>query len=463
MPSAMSVAAAEPELVAHHLTQAGLDETAIEWWGKAGDQALRRSAFKEAAAHLGKAIELADKLAVGAATAPSAASGSNRLHLQTSFGNALMWVKGQQAPETSAAFARARELASREEDASERFSAYYGLWVGHLNRSEPVPLREIAQLFLREATARPNCPETLVAHRISGVTCFHFGDFAGAHEHFQKTLELYDQARHGDFANRFGPHPRAAAEVYDAVVLWVLGRVDKALRLADRALTDAESAVHAPTMGWVLYFAALQGFVRCNPEGVATCSKALADIVSRYDLPAFWAGMAVFFQGWAKWSESAEESSLAEMRRGLAIGREQGSILMLPGLEAALAEAEAGAGETDTGLRRLDDALAESGRTEERWYEAEMHRIRAGILLKRDLVDTAAAEQSLQAAIAIAQSQKARSFELRAALSLAKLYRAANRDADAHTVLAPAAEGFPPTQQFPELTEAQTLLAALSP
>ena len=102
-------------------------------------------------------------------------------------------------------------------------------------------------------------------------------------------------------------------------------------------------------------------------------------------------------------------------------------------------------------------------RTEERWYEAEMHRIRAEILLKRDPADTAAAEQALQAAIAIARSQKARSFELRAALSLAKLYRAANRDADAHAVLAPAVEGFPPTQQFPELPEAQTLLSALSP
>jgi len=132
-------------------------------------------------------------------------------------------------------------------------------------------------------------------------------------------------------------------------------------------------------------------------------------------------------------------------------------------LEAALAEAEASAGETDSGLRRLDDALAEAERIEQRWYEAEMHRIRGEILLKRDPADTAAAEQSSQAAIAIARSQKARSFELRAALSLAKLYRAADRDVDAHAVLAPAVEGFPPTQQFPELTEAQALLSALSP
>ena len=135
----------------------------------------------------------------------------------------------------------------------------------------------------------------------------------------------------------------------------------------------------------------------------------------------------------------------------------------MPSLEAALAEAEARAGETDAGLRRLDDALAELERTEQRWYEAELYRIRGEIPLQRDPADNAAAEQYLQAATAIAQSQKARSFELRAALSLAKLYRAANRDADAHAVLAPAVEGFPPTRQFPALAEAQTLLAALSP
>ena len=151
------------------------------------------------------------------------------------------------------------------------------------------------------------------------------------------------------------------------------------------------------------------------------------------------------------------------MRRGVAIFREQGGIWLFPSLEAALAEAEASAGETDAGLRRLDDAVAELEHTEQRWYEAEMHRNRAAILLKRDPANIAAAEQSLQAAIAIAQSQNARSFELRAALSLAKLYSAANRDTDAYAVLTPAVEGFPPTQQFPELAEAQALLLALSP
>jgi class 3 adenylate cyclase/predicted ATPase/ABC-type transport system involved in cytochrome c biogenesis ATPase subunit len=453
-----AVAAAEPELVAHHFTQAGLDEPAIEWWGKAGDQALRRSAFKEAAAHLGKAIELADKLA---ATAPGAAPGSDRLRLQTSLGNALFWAKGYQAAETSEAFARARELASQPGDASERFAAYYGLYIGHYNRCEPAPMREMVELFLREATAETDCPEAVVAHRCFGNACFYFGDFAGAHEHLRKAIALYDPARHADFANRFGNDPRLA-EIQVAITLWVLGRIDEALRLADRALADVESAAHAGTMAQALNWAARLGLVRYDPETVATCSQALADIVSQYDLPVFWTGSAAFCQGWTRWLCGEGEAGLAEMRKGNGISREQRRISNLSAFEAALAEAEASAGGIDAGLRRLDDALAELEVTENRWYEAEMHRIRAGILLKRDPADTAAAEQSLLTAIAIAQSQKARSFELRAALSLAKLYRAANRDADAHAVLAPAVEGFPPTRQFPELTEAQTLLSALS-
>ncbi len=288
-----------------------------------------------------------------------------------------------------------------------------------------------------------------------------FGDFPGAHEHFHKTVELYDQARHGDFANRFGHDPRAAAEIRDAITLWGLGRIDDSLRLADRALADAEAAAHAPTMGQALAMAALLGLVRRNPEAVATYGQASADIVARYDLPGNWA--AVFFQGWAKLSEAAEGWRLAAMRRSLAFVRERGQVWLLPRFEAALAEAEASAGETDAALRRLDDALAELERTEQRWYEAELYRIRGEILLQRDPADTAAAEQSLQAAIAIAQSQKARSFELRAALALAKLYHAANRDADAHAALTSAVEGFPPTQQFPELTEAHALLSALTP
>jgi predicted ATPase len=267
---------------------------------------------------LAEAQTLLAALSESDAVKSAAALQQRRLRLQISLGNALIWAKGHHAPETSAAFARARELANRVEDASERFSAYYGLWIGHLVRGEAAPMRDLAELFLGEATARPNCPEALVAHRTFGVTCWYFGDFAGAHDHFQKTIELYDPARHADFANRFHQDPRVAAEICDANALWVLGQIEDSLRLTDRALADAESAVHAPTMGHALLFAAWLGFFRCSLEAVATYSQALANIVSRYDLPAFLAGLAVFFQGWATCSDGAQESRLAEMRRGLA-------------------------------------------------------------------------------------------------------------------------------------------------
>jgi hypothetical protein len=205
-------------------------------------------------------------------------------------------------------------------------------------------MREVAELFLREAAARPDCPETLIAYRVSGCNCLQYGDFAGAHQHFQQTIELYDQARHAGFANRFGQDPRASAEILDALALWALGRVDESLRVTDRALGDAESAGHPPTIGHALAYAALLELFRCNPKAVATYSQAMADIASRFYFPAYWAGIAVFLKSWAK-------SIVAEMRRGLDVYRKQGRIWLLP--EAVLAEAEASAGETDAGLQRL--------------------------------------------------------------------------------------------------------------
>ncbi len=237
--------------------------------------------------------------------------------------------------------------------------------------------------------------------------------------------------------------------------------VDESLRLAERALADAESAAHIPTRAYVLAYRLLLAVFRRQPQALAAGAQALAEISSRYDLPVVFAGSVTFSRGWASWSRGAGEAGLAEMQTGIAIQREQRLLLFLPPQEVALAEAEAVAGQVGAGVKRLDDAIAELDRTGQHWYEAEMHRARAEILLKRDPADLAPAEQALQTAIAVAQHQKARSFELRAALSLSKLYRSTNRDADAHTVLAPAVEGFPPTQQFPELTEAQALLGAL--
>ena len=173
-----ATAAAEPEALAHHFTQAGLTDAAIEWWGKAGDQALRRSAFQEAISHLGKAIEMADKVGESAPRAvvtPVTASAGQRLKLQTSYGQALLWSKGYGAKETKAAFTRAEELAAGVSDPAERFAICYGQWVGSLFRAELPFAEEIAEKFLQQANAENRRMEAAVAMRNLGLTWLYQG------------------------------------------------------------------------------------------------------------------------------------------------------------------------------------------------------------------------------------------------------------------------------------------------
>jgi tetratricopeptide (TPR) repeat protein len=272
-----AVAAAEPELVARHLTHAGLNEPAIEWWGKAGDLALRRSAFKEAIAHFAKAIEMADEAATRQAS--SAVSSTERLRLQTAYGQALLWAHGHAAQRTKSAFARARELASRVENAIDRFSAYYGLWVGNYTRGEIGPAREMAELFLREIEAQPSLPQACVGHRIFGTTCWYLGDFAGAHHHLEKALSLYDRAAHGDFANRFGQDIAVSAEYFDALTLYPLGHVEQALARADQALADAQLTAHVPTFMQLYFWRWFLGAVRRDADSAAADAQAASALV----------------------------------------------------------------------------------------------------------------------------------------------------------------------------------------
>jgi tetratricopeptide (TPR) repeat protein len=195
-------AAAAPEIIAHHFTEAGLDDLAIEWWGKAGDQALRRSAFQEAIAHLGKAIAMADKAA--------GASGERR-HLQVAYGNALIAARGYGSPETTRAFTKAREEANGEEGAPERLSADYGLWAGSVARGELPAMREHSAAFLSEVEARPDSPEACIAHRMAGSTHWFAGEYVEARDHLERALALFNPGRDDDLAFRFGQDPGIAA------------------------------------------------------------------------------------------------------------------------------------------------------------------------------------------------------------------------------------------------------------
>ena len=236
---ALRDANAEPEAIAHHFTEAGLDDLAIEWWGMAGDQALRRSAFQEAIAHLGKAIAMADKAGETSrrATSGSAAPNQRLTQLHVAQANALFAARGYGAPETTEAFARARESASGDKDAPERLAADYGLWVGSYTRGELPSMRAHSAAFLSDVEARPNSPETGVAHRAAGITCWVAGEYREARDHLERALALFQPGRDNDLAFRFGLDPGVAAMFSLAVALWPLGEVDRAVLLIEQMLT----------------------------------------------------------------------------------------------------------------------------------------------------------------------------------------------------------------------------------
>jgi tetratricopeptide (TPR) repeat protein len=321
-------------------------------------------------------------------------------------------------------------------------------------------MREHAAAFLDGVAAQPHSPETSVAHRAAGVTHWFAGEYREARHCLEHALALFQPGRDDDLTYRFGVDVGVSAMINLATVLWPLGEVERAISLIERAQERARGITHAGTLGFMSQHSALFEFVRLNRKGVASNALELARLARAHDLTMFQA-FAVFLEGLAK-EEAASGEGLDDMRRGAGLLREQ-RVLMFDGLlKIALAEAEARAGDPDRAVAILDEALATSERTGYRAFTAELHRVRGEHLAHRDPQSFAPAEGALQTAIAVAREQATRSFELRAALLLAKLYQSRCRPADARDVLASALEGFTPTPEMPEIAEAQALLERLA-
>jgi len=457
-----NTAAAEPEVLAHHFTQAGLTDAAIEWWGKAGDQALRRSAFQEAISHLGKAIEMADKAGEGTSVPSTASDSANRrLKLQTELGTALMWSRGYAADESNAAFIRARELGAATNNATERFAIYYGLWVVKAVRGDLRFAREIAETFLREAERGARTTECGFGRRLLGTTCLWQGDFIEAQSNLVEALSIYDSERDREAMFRFGGATDALARAYLANTKWQLGEVEQARPLIEEAVAHAIETCHVPTLVNTYLFKAHFEIVRGDAGAARRDAEIFVRLAQENALTLF-AAWGVLASAWASVRLDARETGATALRQALAAFIDQGIKQFVPFFQGLLAEIEA-RDDAEGALTRIDRAVDLARATGEHWSDAFLHRLRGEILLKRDAANTAPAEEAFLTATAIAQQQKARSFELRAALDLAGLYNSTSRSADAHALLASALKGFSPTPEFPEIAEAQTFLAALAP
>ena len=450
-----TIADAEPEVVAHHFTQAALAEAGIEWWSKAGERALRSSAYEEAIAHLEKALVLAGALA------ESPAQRLLRLRLQIANGQALIHARGFAAPETAAAFSRAREFASGVEDVTERFPVYYGLWAGSWVRGEFAQMREPALAFLDDTKNRPGTREASIAHRLLGSTCWLQGDFIGARMHLENSLAIYDSERDRDFAFRFGQDTGVSAMIILALTLWPLGEIKGASQCADEATTQAALSTHVATEAFAHGYKSLFEMMRRDAGCALHEGEVLLGLAREHVMPQ-WLAIGTFTLGWARWHSGDREAGEKEMRNGMALFREQGIRFPLPLCAVLLAEIEDELGRIEHALAILDDALADAERTGQHHFDAELHRQRGALLLRKTPNDVTAAEAAFIRAIEVARSQQTRTFELRAAMGLARLWRYQGKPQQARELLAPVYGWFTEGFDTRDLKEAKALLTELA-
>ncbi|OAF07275.1 adenylate/guanylate cyclase domain-containing protein [Bradyrhizobium neotropicale] len=444
------VAATEPEILAHHFTEAGLSEVALEWWRKAGQEALKRSAYSEAIAHLRKAIAIADELPDQPGRMMS------RLHLQIAYGRALRGSLGHSAPETVAAWTRARQLAADINDPVELAPIHSGLFNACLTHGEIAPMRELATAITSAAERRAEAPVAAVlAHWTSGVTCWFGGNYLNARTHLERALAIYDAE----------PDPATfKASALDlpfvimrflALVLWPLGKIDRARRLAadavsapgeKRALSQANALVHRAV------FDGLCGGMLQQTETILALGLA-----RDHTMPLYVAA-GTYLNGLAKWRAGDRMAGLADMRLGLTSLHENDCYLCEPfwGMHVAMAEAEAG--QVETGLEMLRELIGWTEHSGQRWLDAELHRARGELLLRHDPPSLSSAEDAFDRALEIARRQQTKTFELRSALGLARM-RSSKGRAACEGLAAVLAE-FDTERGLPEIEEAERLLGS---
>ena len=455
-------AAAQPEVLAHHFTEAGLTEAAIEYWGTAGDLALRRSAFPEAIAQLGKAIEMMDKgtgeAAKVSANAPTPMD--QRLKLQNSYGLAMAWSKGFASEETKATLAQTQKLVALSDNVAERMKAHFARWIAMCTGGELKLAHEAAVSFLRDAKSAGDAPATVSAARTLGQTCLYQGQFAEAREHLCEALLVYSPSWEVSLRRLHGMDHGIGAKALLAWVAWQVGDSAGAAVQFEEVLTEALATEHPPTIAATYSRKALHEIERGDAEAAQRAATSQLEVSGKSGL-RYYENMARMFLDWGR-ARKGVPDGLARFRGHGEIFICQGSQLLAPLFHGLLAELEGEQMSPDAALTSINQAIELARKGDIRYIDSMLHRIRGDILCKLYPDNSDPSEQAYLEALTIAREQGARSFGLKAALKLAKLYRVAARPIEAHDIIVPALEGFAPTPEMPEIKEGLELLAAIS-
>jgi class 3 adenylate cyclase/predicted ATPase len=443
----------QPEILAHHYAEAGLVEKSISYWEKAGHNSAARSAMAEAAAQFQKGL---DQLAL-------LQNGRERQQQELEFNSALGGVmiahRGYAAPETSRTYERARELCELLGSPSQFLRIPYGQAVIQAARGElDLALRSDEELL--NLSRRRNDSSGLVLGLLSyGRDLLFSGSFPLSRSPLEEVLAIYNPISHHSLVRQAGIHPHVNAQAALGVVLLCLGFLDQALALSNTSIAEARRLAHPPTLAsslaWSTRFLSLSG----NHVALGERVDELVAVTAEHGFP-HWAGPGNVCRGWVKVQNGDLVEGIELMQSGSAAYHATGANTWMPHFLSLRANACEFAGQSAEARALFDEALRIVERTGERWFEAELNRHKGQLLLRQG--DPEAAEQRYRKAISIAHEQEAKLWELRAAVSLARLRRDQSRRAEARDLLAPVYGWFSEGFGTPDLKEGKALLDELT-
>ncbi len=452
----------QPELVAYHYTEAGLSEQAIPYWQQAGERATQRSAYVEAVAHLTRGLELLKAL-------PDTAERTLReLTLQVTLGVPLMVTKGWSVPEVQRIYTRALKLCQQVGDTPQLAPVLWGLWTFYVVRAEYKTARELAEQCLTVAHSGQPPDHLQAAHCALGISLYLLGEVEPGRTDLECGIALYDPRQHRSRA--FGQDPGVTSLSFVAWALWQLGYPDQAVQRIHEALTFAQELAHPFSRGFALVWAAVLHQFRGEARATQERAEAAIAISTEQGFSELVA-LATLLRGWALTELGQKAEGIAQLRQGLAAHRATGAEVSRTYYLALLAAAYERGGQAEEGVKVLAEAFTFVSDSEERYYEAELYRLKGELTLQKFQVSGSTfqvecphseAEACFHKAIEIARKQQAKSLELRAVMSLSRLWQQQGKQHEGDEMLAEIYGWFTEGFDTKDLQEAKTLLEELT-
>jgi predicted ATPase/class 3 adenylate cyclase len=445
----------QPELVAQHYTEAGLGAQAIPYWQRAGQRTIERSAPLEAISHFTTGIALLQTLP----ETPARTQHAVTLHL--ALGAALQMAKGIAAPEVEQAYTQAYAWCQRVGETPALVPVLFGLWRFYHSRAQFHRARELGETLLRLAQRAYDSTLTVIARYALGATWLWLGALPAARLHLEAGIARYTPDQRHALVFRMGQDPGVTCRLYASMTLWLLGYPEQALARLHEALALAHALAHPYSLAWARCMAAFVSQCRRDVPAVHQHAEAAVALATAQGFPLF-AAYGTSLRGWALALQGQGEAGLAQLRQGIAAQRATGAALFVPYSCTMLADVSAHLGHTADGLQALAEAHTLVEQQEERWWEAEIARLRGAVLLRQTGTSPAEAEACFQRALDVARRQEAKALELRAAMSLSRLWQQQGKRTEAHELLAPIYGWFTEGFDTADFQEAKALLEELS-